>query len=308
MDGQSGLILLIGLSFAGLIYFAINWLFASRQVRSMSYIEQRNAQIEEELRLERRGTRSERLKKRLQSIGYMGDPAPLAFGVAFGYLILAAGLSLLGVEAGKAVLISLPLAFVGTLVVIRRARAKRKEKAGEQILQLLRTTVTYLEAGSNPAQAFQRAALLVDNPLKSDVMELLNARIGTEALSVTLEPLNEKYPSQAMTLLLAALEVNDKVGARLAPTLRQAERIVEQQAELSAEATAEVSQAKGEFYGIAIIIGAVGVMMIITGGETAKSAYVSPIGIIAITLGLVNFGVGIWRTLRTLKKAKEGNL
>lgn len=308
MDGRTLLIVLSALAGAGAIYFLVQWLGQARELRSMTYVQVRNAQIEEELRKERQGSLLERIRQRLESFGYYGDPAPLAVGATFGYIALSAALSILGVEALTAVLIALPAAVAGTGLVLRASAKRRKAKAGDQITQLLRTVITYLEAGASPAQAFSKAATLIENPLRSDILDLLATRVGSEELSKTLEPLRAKYPSQAMTLVLTSLEVNDAVGAKLVPTLRQAEKLVTQQAELAAEATAEVSQAKAEFVGIAIIISLIGLFMLFTGGETSRSAYLSPIGIALLALGAGNFAFGVMRTMRTLNKAKSGDL
>lgn len=308
MDTRTVVAILAALASAGAVYFFVNWVAQARELRGRTYVEARNAQIEVELRKERQGTKQQRVRRRLEGIGYYGDPAPLAVGVAFGYIVLAAAMSILGADAFTAVVVSLPVASIGTALVLRGSAKRRKARAGDQVAQLLRTVVTYLEAGASPAQAFTKATLLVDNPLRDDLSALLAARVGSDLLSKSLEPLGEKYPSQAMVLMLAALEVNDAVGAKLVPTLRQAERIVTQQAELAAEATAEVSQARSEFIGIASIIGGIGVLMLITGGEAARSAYLSPLGIVCILLGAANFAFGIWRTMKTMAKARSGNL
>lgn len=308
MGGQTLLAVFAALAGAGAVYFLVDWVGQARQLRSMTYVESRNAQIEQELRKERQGSAGERLRSRLEGIGYYGDPAPLAVGVAFGFMLLSALLSILGMPTSTAPLVALPVAAAGAILVLRGSAKRRKSKAGQQITQLIRTVITYLEAGASPAQAFSRAATLVDNPLKDDILGLLATRVGSEQLSTTLEPLREKYPSQAMTLMLTALEVNDAVGAKLVPTLRQAEKLVTQQAELAAEATAEVSQAKSEFIGISVIIGLIGLFMLTTGGDTSRAAYFSPVGIILVGLGAGNFALGVMRTLRTLNKAKSGDL
>jgi Flp pilus assembly protein TadB len=307
VDGNV-IVILAGLATFGAVWFLLNWIHESRRLSSLTYVEVRNAQIEEALHLERRGNRQQRTRARLRELGYQGDPAPLAIGVMFGYLVLAAVLTVAGLEPLQALAVALPTAFAGSFIGLRIARKRRHANAGAQVLQLLRTAVSYLESGNNPAQAFAKSAMLVDNPLRSDVAGLLASRVGTEPLAVALAPLSEKYPSQAMTLMLAALEVNDMVGSKLVPTLKQAEKIIEQQTELAAEANAEVSQAKAEFLGISIIIGLVGFLMLLSGGAQAKAAYASPLGIILIAIGVGNFALGVWRTMRVLAKARSGDL
>lgn len=302
------LIALIALATLGATYFLLSWLYEVLRLRKMTYIEVRNAQIAQELQRERQSSQREQFRRWLYQAGFGGDPAPLAMGVAFGYLLLASVLSLLGFSAGVATVIALPLSAAGALFFISRKRRKMYENSTQQILQLLRSVVTYLESGSTPQQAFNKAAVLLENPLRDDLLSALASRVAAEPLAQTLQPVANKYPSQAMTLLIAAMEINDQVGAKLAPTLRQAANVVEQQLELAAEATAEVSQAKGEFIGVTVIIGAVGVMMILTSGEAARGAYTSLIGIVALAFGIANFALGVWRTMRALKLAGSGQL
>lgn len=302
------LIVLVGLATLGAVYFLLAWFYELRRLRKMTYIEVRNAQIEEELQRERRLTTKERIRAKLTSLGLGGDPAPLAMGVAFAYLLVASVLSFLGLPSVAAAAIAAPTAIAAVVAFAARRRAKMAAEVPNQTLQLLRNVVTYLESGSTPQQAFNQAALSLANPMRDDVLAALASRVGSEPLAKSLEPVALRYPSQAMTLLQAALEINDRVGAKLAPTLRQAAAVVESQLELAAEATAEVSQAKGEFIGVTVIIGFIGVMMMLTTGESARAAYLSPLGLVVLGLGIANFVFGVWRTMRTLRLAGSGQL
>lgn len=306
MGDKTGLIILAVAATVGFAYFLFVYIYNKIAMRKLGYVALRNAQIAEELYLERRGSRKERIARWLRDAGYDKDPWPLALLGAGSYFFLAAGLNLVGVSPVLALIVAAPGALVVAMIVIKTTKRRADARIPQQTVQLLRNAVTHLESGSTPQQAFQKSAQLLDNPLRRELLDALAARVGTEPLAHTLQPIADRHPSQAMSLMLAALEVNDKVGSRLAPTLKQAELVVEQQLELSAEATAEVSQAKGEFIGVATLIGLIGLAMVAAAGESAREAYLSPLGLFALTLGIGNFAFGVFRILRTLNKAKEG--
>lgn len=307
MGNSTGLILLAGATTVGFVYFLATYVYNKLTLRKMGYVAVRNAQIAEDLYLERRGNRRERLQRQLEELGYGKDPWPLALLVVVSFAFCAALLNLLGFGALPSLLTAVPVSLGVAAVAIRTTKRRADSKVPAQTVQLLRNAVTYLESGSTPQQAFHKSAMLLENPLRKELLDALAARVGTEPLAETLAPIAERHPSQAMSLMLAALEVNDKVGSRLAPTLRQAELVVEQQLELSAEATAEVSQAKGEFIGVTILLGLIGAAMLLTSGDAARSAYLSPLGLAVLGLAVANFAFGVVRILRTLGRAKAGD-
>lgn len=306
MGNATGLIILAAAATVGFVYFLASYVYNKVTMRKLGYVAVRNAQIAEDLYLERRGNRRERLRRRLEELGYSKDPWPLALLVIVSFAFAAALLNLLGFGAVPSLIVAFPVSLAIAMLAIRTTKRRADARVPAQTVQLLRNAVTYLESGSTPQQAFHKSAMLLENPLRKEILDALAARVGTEPLADTLSPIAERHPSQAMALMLAALEVNDKVGSRLAPTLRQAELVVEQQLELAAEATAEVSQAKGEFVGVTILLGLIAVAMLVTSGESARAAYLSPFGLIVMGLALANFVFGFIRINRTLARAKAG--
>jgi Flp pilus assembly protein TadB len=306
MDSMTVLRILLGLTVFAATYFLLAWVRENRRLKNLSYIELRNLQISEETARERRTGTKERFRERLARAGYRGDLAPFFVGVAFLYLALSSITLVLGLSTTASLLISLPGAVGATISLLGLAERRRQAAATAQMLQVLRNVITYLEAGNTPQQAFNKSAMLVGNPLRSDILNAIGSQVGAVGMGTVMAPLRDKYASPATRLLVSALEVNDLVGARLVPTLRQAEDIVRRQTELAAEANAEISQSKAEFIGISVVIGAIAASLLFGGGANAKAAYTSPTGITLITIALANYALGIWRTLRVFRKAKRG--
>ena len=299
-------VILIALAAIGMSYFLMNWIATSLSLRKLSYIELRNAQIEEDLKKERKTRGKSFLRYKLAEYGYEGDIVPLAIVMAVVYIAIAAILTMFGLNDLTGALVALPVSLLTSLGVLSSMRRKRLAKFDRQLLKVLASVASHLEAGDIPQMAFQKAARLVDNPLRSELEATLASMVGSESLSTAIKRMGENYPSKAMTLLIAALSIDDKVGARLAPALRQAQATLERQFELGAEASAEISQAKGEFYAISGIMAALGVVFLVLGGEAARTAYFSPLGLLLIGVALVNYFIGVWRGNKIFNKAKGG--
>jgi Flp pilus assembly protein TadB len=306
MGTMTVLRLLLGLASFGAVYFLGVWFRERRRLKSLSYIELRNLQISEETARERRGSAKARLKERLQRAGYQGDLAPFFVGIAFLYMTLSAVCLLVGFPPALSLLIAVPGSVGTTVSLVGIMERRRQAAATAQMLQVLRNVITYLEAGNTPQQAFNKAAMLVGNPLRSDILNAIGSQVGAVGMGTVMAPLRDKYNSPATRLLVGALEVNDLVGARLVPTLRQAEDIVQRQTELAAEANAEISQARAEFIGISAVIGLIATSLLFGAGDEARDAYLSPTGLTVIFIAGANYALGIWRTLRVFRKAKRG--
>jgi len=297
----------LGLALFAAVYFFFAWIAERKRLRSLNYIDARNLQISEEMARERQRGRGP-LQDIFRRIGYRGDPAPFLVGVAFLYLLLAASSLVMGLTGPVALAVAFPGALIVTVSVLGHLERRRQALATAQMMQVLRNVITYLEAGNTPQQAFYKTAALIGNPLRDDIMSALASQVGTVGLGTALAPLRERYDSPATRLLVSALEINDIVGAKLVPTLRQAEEILRAQIELGAEASAEVSQAKAEFIGISAVIGVIAFSFLVGTGEEARAVYTSPTGVMLLSLGAANYAFGIWRTMRTFRRAKRGLL
>jgi tight adherence protein B len=298
--------ILLGLAAGATAYYLCAWWATSRELRNMGYVDVRNAQIEEDTERERRLSRRQQIGQQLTNLGYEGDWTPLLIGVAFIYLTIAVALSFFGFGDALGAVLALPLALGGSIAALATARRRRSERFEKQLLQVLTSVAGHLESGDVPQMAFQKAARLVENPLRGELEAALAARIGTDSLSDAMRELAQRYPSKAMQLLVAALAIDDAVGARLSPALRQAQTILERQFELAAEGTAEISQARGEFYAITGVMAVIAMLLIAGSGSEAKAAYTSPGGIAVVGLALGNYVLGVFRARKIFRKAGRG--
>jgi len=295
--------IIYGIFFGSAVYFIVAYFSARKSLNSMNYIEVRNAQIEEDLSDERKIPLAKRFQIFLSSYGYSGNYLPLLAGVTLVYLITSLLLTLLKVGSLIGVLISLPISLILTFATLSSLKKKTVSKFDRQLLQVLSSVVNYLEAGDVPTMAFQKAVRLVDDPLRSSFEAALATKMGSDSLADVLSPLEEEYPSRSMTLLITALKIDDKVGAKLAPALRQAQSTLEKQFELGQEGKAEIAQAQSEFYVITVIMFSIALFLIVGTGELTRNAYLSPIGLIMLAFALLNYGLGVYRALKIFSKA-----
>jgi Flp pilus assembly protein TadB len=298
--------ILFGIAAGAAFYYLCAWWIAARELRSMTYIEVRNAQIEEDTQLERRSSRRERIEMQLTNLGYEGDWTPLLAGVAFLYLAIGVILSIFGFGNAIGAILALPLALFGAIAALISAGQKRRGRFERQLLQVLTSVAGHLESGDVPQMAFQKAARLVENPLRAELEAALASRIGSDSLSGAMRGLAMRYPSKSMQLLVAALAIDDTVGARLSPALRQAQTILERQFELAAEGNAEISQAKGEFFAISGVMATIALVFIVGSGGQAREAYSSAGGITVLVIALSNYLIGVFRARGVFRKAAAG--
>jgi Flp pilus assembly protein TadB len=177
---------LLGIAASGAAYYLAAWWSSSRELRNLSYIEIRNAQIEEDIRLERKASRRQRVELRLANLGYEGDWTPLLVAVALIYLVVAVVLSFFGVGNTIGAVVALPISVIGAVASLANARRKRYAKFEQQLLKVLSSVAGHLEAGDTPPMAFQKAARLAENPMRQELQAALATQVGTETLSQTI--------------------------------------------------------------------------------------------------------------------------
>jgi Flp pilus assembly protein TadB len=107
-----------------------------------------------------------------------------------------------------------------------------------------------------------------------------------------------------MQMLVVTVRIDEERGGKMADALEQAAENVRRDFELGAEAQAELSQEKGQFYGILGILVLFAVIMIGNADPTAKAAYTSMSGFIALAVATANAVFGVVRVLRVFSKAR----
>ena len=290
------------------IFFIINAFYETRRYANLSRVEKLSAQIDEEQRLIDKKSFLERVDNLVYKFGFQGITVPLFAIFTFLYVVIASIFTLLGVKDFIGIVIALPLSFTVVFFFSKLSKKREEERFRRQLLQAFGIIATQIESGDSISRAVVKTSMLIEDPLKRELQSALSKLVGSETLSSTLKDISSKYPSKALDMFLAALEIDELMGAKLAPILRQAQAVLESQFDLSAEAMAEITQAKGEFYGISAVMILVAFGMFFSSTGLSKEAYLSPLGLFLLSIVFANYFAGIVRTVLIFNKAKRGSL
>lgn len=294
---------ILGLAAAGAGYFFASWLFSVTSHRRATLIQRANATIAEAKRLEERQGFSGRLREMAAKRGWSGTLWPLVAGFLFLYVGVLLVTSAIGLNIVLALIVAVPLCLGASWVLVRRIDGRRKELFRRQLLQALDLLASQIEAGSGPQRALAQIVNQIDNPLGEELERTLAEASASKELIPALQDLYWRYPVKALAMLIAAFEIDQQVGSKLGPVLRSAAQTLSREFELTAEAQAEVSQTRSEFYIVTGIILFICFYTFTMGGPMVQGAFHSVAGIIVLTLAGLNFAWGIFRVSRVLSKA-----
>ena len=176
--------------------------------------------------------------------------ARLRLNVGFGFFLFlflvltAAGISFIGAS-----LVALAFGCLGSflpLVWFRRKVAQRKELFNSQILEL----TTGLATGMRSGQAFPAALESVSNriqwPMKEELAIVLREyRLGSD-LPEALDRLNQRIPSEDLTLLIGSIRLTTQSGGSLAEVLDRMVEMIRGRREFQDKVKAMTAQGKFE--------------------------------------------------------------
>lgn len=298
-------ILIATLLGAGALYFAVTWATARWESRARTNLERRQRQIDAAHR--EKVTVTQRASALAVRWGWTGDLSIPLVALLFVYTTTAAILSVFGLGGWTAVALALP---VSTLLVawFTATSAERRRMAfNRQLVQALDLLVAQLKAGSSPQLALERVVPNLPDPLRSEFDQALARKRATMNLSEAVASIAKRYPSRAMSMLVAALRIDEEGrGAKMALALEQAAATVRRDFELRSESDAEIAQERMQFFGIVGIVTAIALLLILRGSDTQREALMSPTGFSLLAVAAGNFVFGILRVLKMLEKAKGG--
>lgn len=294
---------IVGLAAAGVGYFLTSWLFSLSSHKRATLIQRANATIAEAKRLEQKQGLRARIHEMAGRRGWTGTLTPLLAGFLFLYIGALLILSAVGLGLLVGAIAGVPLCLGISWTIVRRIDGRRKELFRRQLLQALDLLASQIEAGSGPQRALTQIVNQIDNPLGEELERTLAEATASKELIPALEDLYWRYPVKALAMLIAAFEIDQQVGSKLGPVLRSAAVTLSREFELTAEAQAEVSQTRSEFYIVAGIILFICFYTFAMGGPVVTDAFHSPAGIIVLALAGLNFAWGIFRITRILSKA-----
>lgn len=294
--------LLMVVGIAGTVFFLLRAAQMRTQYRSMSQLEAKRVELEAERARAAQPTLRERVWAWVYSLGYDGEVFPFAAALAFLYLTVATGLQVLSVAPTVAYVAALP---ASALVIYGAAKAiasRKRKRFNAQLVELLEMVAGQIEGGTGAQRALTMVVPTLADPLRSEMLRVLDQQVATKDLVGAMRDLYERYPSRAFALFISALEIDQEAGHAIAPAIRQAAGLLNADFQLRAEAVAEVAQQRGEFFIILAVMGAMAGYLLITADETRMAAYTSPVGLIAIAASLGNVVWGVWRILTMLRK------
>lgn len=286
------------------VYFVINWVAASSRYRSATSIEKAQAEIDAAKAREDRKDLAERIRLWLLLKGWYYNLTPLVGMWLLLYLVVGVALNLFGVPNVAAVVMAVPVSFGVAFIALSRLSERRRRAFNRQLLQALRQLAGKIEGGVGPQRALEQITPSLPDPLRSEMSATLETTVASKDLVSALKELSVRYPSRALSMVIAAFEMDRDKGARIEPALRQAAEILDREFELASETAAELSQTKMEFYAIIGIIATITGIMLMGGPAIARQAYHSIGGIIILCAFGAWFAFGVHRAVRIFNKAR----
>lgn len=296
--------LLMLLAVAGTVFFFVRGFQLRSGYRRLSQLEAKRAELEEARARDERLPLRARLHQRMVASGYDGDAFPFAAGLAFLYVGVITALHLFGLSNVTASLVALPGSLLVVASVVKWAASSRRRKFNEQFIELLDLISGKIDTGVGVQTALNNIVPTMQDPLREEMSGVLDAQLATKDLVGAMRELSTRYPSRAFELFVASLEIDQAGGHAIGPALKQCAELLRRDFRLVAEANAEVSQQRGEFFLVLAILGAVAASMLFGHDPGRHEAYTSPIGLIILTVTGANVAVGIWRLMRLLRNLR----
>jgi len=296
--------LLFVLAITAATFLLLNGAHALTTRRTATKIELRNAIIREENRRRTQQTLGGKLIRYLTELGYKGSPGPLALITTLAWAATFAALQIAGFTTATAATAAAPLTIAAGWMTLKRQVKTQDDAFRQQLIALFDLLAGKLATGTGIRRAIEDSASSVQDPLRAELMTIVEKLSTATSLVDAVEEMADRYPSQGTRALVAALEMDQASGGvDIGPALRQAGEALQADIELEQEATADLQEAKMGFQiSSAGILGIAG-MMFVLGGEQTTDAFFSIYGLIALTLGGANYALGIARGLKLLNSA-----
>lgn len=299
-------IILILAGVGGAVYFATTYISTRRQISRLPRVEQAAILIEEATIARERPTRRQRIHSYVARRGWDGNLAPLVFFAVFGIFATATVMSLMKVPPMIALAASIPVVGLSLFAVDGYINDRRARKFHRQMIQVLELLKTDVESGVSPGQALSRIPLSLSEPARSEFLAAADRRrLDTNMhLDESVAPIAERYPSRAMSLLVAALRIDRERGASIAPALQQAHDTLQRDIELTEETAAEIAQTKFEFLIIVGVFAFIIFTLVFNSGH--RDVFFSTfLGITGLIIVAINVSFGIWRAFRMISRIQR---
>lgn len=185
-----------------------------------------------------------RLKRLLMAAGLDVPPvlvlvAILLLAVVFGWAIgTMFGQSMLA--GGVAGVFALWLCFAA----VSEAGRLRTWRFESRFVDSIDLAAGALAAGEEPADAFEHAAGASDEPVRTELQELVNRLRASVPIETALRPMMERYDCEAVRLFSQLLIAKWEIGGQLAPALKDISKTVRSGVRLRRQLHASISGAQ----------------------------------------------------------------
>lgn len=301
-------ILLIAIGVAAVAFFLARWVQVRRAMAGLSQLETRRLHLIEAQSVRDKVDIKTKLLRFMVRLGYTGDVFGFVAGMAFLYLVVVLLMRLTGIGLAIAGIAALPLAFVIVYGFAARSAGKRRAKFNVQLVDLLELVAAQITGGNGAQRALEMVVPQMQEPIKSEMSRVLDTQAATRDLIGAMRGLAERYPSRAIDMFISALEIDRAEGHAIGPALQQSADLLKASAALAAEAKAEISQTKNEFFAVLGVLGLIAAQMLFNADATAQKAYLTPLGLTVVLIGAANVAFGIFRFYNLLNTTTKGEM
>ena len=295
--------LVIALLVAGAVFFLVKAV-TSALVRSRTpKVVQIQAMLAEQEKLAARPSLEQRARHWASARGYTGTLGPMALGLSAVYLVASMVLVTLGLPGWASLLAALPVCWGVVSTAGGVLARRRKSLFDRQLLDALVMLAGQLESGTGIQRALRQVQLASPAPLRDEFGTALQQAEASRDLIGPMRRLSRRYPSRAFDLFIAALQIDQEVGGRIEPSLKEAASMMQRDFSLAEEARAEMGQAKAEFYGILVVIGLIAVTVVGSADPDTKALYFSPMGVLVLVACALWVGLGVWISMNMMSAA-----
>lgn len=291
-------------SLAGFGFFATRWIQLRSGYRAMSPAERRYADVSAESQRSRDkdSTRLATLRRRLRESGWPADVFTLVALAGFAFLVAAVGLRIAGAPEWVAALAAAPVAAGTVWLAFRIVVNRRNAQVNRQLVTMLELMVAQVRGGVGAERALMLVVPSLPEPLKSEMTTVLDRASSGGDLLDELRLLEQKYPSRAFGMFIAALEMDRSEGASLEPALNQAADMLKKSFALQSEARAELSSTRWEFIAVTLVICLISLKMVIDTDESGSPVYSTWWGMLILAAAVANTVFGIVRFNRLMDR------
>jgi Flp pilus assembly protein TadB len=297
------LMIVAALAAGGAVYFSIEWIGSILRRRNLTYLERTALEVDATAYRDSRTSLKDRLRILVREVGWNNDLFVPLVAITFVYLLVASALRLGGLGPATAPAVALPLAALAVRQIIATLKVRRRRTFNRQLVQALELLAGQMEAGNGVQRALEMLTPTMADPLRSEFEAALEATVASKDLVEALRDVGTRYPSRALNLFIAALDIERNTAGQLGRPVREAANLLRNEFELTAELKAETAQQRMAAWVMVLGIGGISAMLLL---GLDRSAFATPVGLGALGLASANFVFGITRIMGMIRSIEGG--